>query len=221
VHSAHGYFLDQMLWSVTNVRDDEYGGPELRNRMRLPLEIVRGIRAAVGPDFPISFRFSQFKEVDYAARICETPDQLRFFVEELRAAGVDIFDVSTRRFSDPAWPDGPLSLAGWVKSFTDAVVIATGSVGLDRDVMTMLFKEGETKADIVGGLQELVRRFDAREFDLIAIGRSQLGDAQWVRKVREGRFGEIRHFTRSDIVPDIEWDLDLTQEAQLSIPVDS
>lgn len=213
VHAAHGYLLDQLLWSVTNVRDDEYGGPNLRNRLRLPLEIVRGIRAAVGPDFPISLRFSQFKEVDFDARVCDTPEDLRLLVEGFRAAGVDIFSASTRRFHEPAWPHSPLSLAGWVKSFTDALVIAVGSVGLDREFMATLFSEGEAKVDIVGGLQELIRRFQNREFDLVAIGRSQLGDPEWVNKVGQGRFDDIRHFKRSDILGDITWEAEFVEEA--------
>jgi 2,4-dienoyl-CoA reductase-like NADH-dependent reductase (Old Yellow Enzyme family) len=213
VHGAHGYFLDQVLWSATNIRDDEYGGPELKNRMRLPLEIVSGIRAAVGPDYPISFRFSQFKEVDFEARICETPDDLRTFIEALRAAGVDIFSVSTRRFHEPAWPGSPLSLAGWVKSFTDAPVIAVGSVGIDREFMATLFNEGEAKIDIVSGLTELVRRFEGGEFDLIAIGRSQLGDPDWVSKVRDQRFSDIRHFKRSDVIGEVTWEAEFVEEA--------
>jgi 2,4-dienoyl-CoA reductase-like NADH-dependent reductase (Old Yellow Enzyme family) len=213
VHGAHGYLLDQVLWSVTNIRDDEYGGADLLNRMRLPLEIVRAIRAAVGPDFPISFRFSQFKEVDFDARICETPEELRSFIEQLQAAGVDIFDVSTRRFHEPAFPGSDLSLAGWVKSFTDKPVIAVGSVGVDREFMATLLDEGEAKADIVGGLTELVRRFENGEFDLIAIGRSQLGDPSWVSKVRDQRFNDIRHFKRSDVIGEITWDAEFVEEA--------
>nr|WP_265271854.1 hypothetical protein [Sphingomonas lycopersici] len=49
------------------------------------------------------------------------------------------------------------------------------------------------------GLAELARRFDNQEFDLVAIGRAILGDAQWVQKVKEGRYGELKPFTRDDL----------------------
>ncbi|WP_066560309.1 hypothetical protein [Croceicoccus bisphenolivorans] len=213
IHGAHGYFLDQCFWAQTNIRDDEYGGPDLRNRIRLATEIVRGVRSALGPDFPISLRFSQFKEVDFGARIFDTPEDIRVFVEEFEAAGVDVFDVSTRRFYEAAFPDSPLSLAGWVKSFSTKPVIAVGSVGVDREFMATLFEEGEAQFNIEAGLAELVRRFDLGEFDMIAIGRGQLGDPDWVQKVREGRGSEIRHFRRSDILGDITWDAEFVEES--------
>lgn len=52
VHSAHGYLLSQFLSPAQNQRTDEYGG-SIENRMRLPMEVVRAVRQAVGPDFPI------------------------------------------------------------------------------------------------------------------------------------------------------------------------
>lgn len=212
IHGAHGYFLDQCFWSKTNIRSDEYGGPDLRNRIRLAIEIVRGVRGALGPDFPISLRFSQFKEVDFNGRIFGTPEDIKLFVEEFEAAGVDIFNVSTRRFHEAAWPNSPLSLAGWVKSFTKRPVITVGSVGVDREFMATLFEEGEAKFDIDAGLAELVRRFNGGEFDLVAIGRSQLGDPDWVTKVRQGRIDDIRTFERKDILGDVTWDAEFVEE---------
>lgn len=57
VMGSEGYFLHQFIASRTNRRTDEYGG-SMENRHRLPLEVVRGIREAVGPDFIIIFRLS-------------------------------------------------------------------------------------------------------------------------------------------------------------------
>ena len=102
VHACHGYLLDQFLWAGTNRRTDGYGGDDIRARVRFPAEIVRAIRAAVGPEFIISFRFSQWKEVDYEARIAPTWQDLQVMLSELRAAGVDIFHASARRFGSPS-----------------------------------------------------------------------------------------------------------------------
>ena len=199
VHAAHGYLLDQFLWAGTNVREDGYGGPDIRNRVRFPAEIVASIRAAVGRDFPISFRFSQWKEIDFTAKVARTPDELRVMISALRAAGVDMFHVSTRRFHVPEWAGSDLGLAGWVRSMTDAAVCAVGSVGLGADIM-----ESAEGTRVVGhqlgfGLRELQRRFARGDFDLVSVGRSNISDPAWVRKVREGRYSEIRLFKREHL----------------------
>jgi 2,4-dienoyl-CoA reductase-like NADH-dependent reductase (Old Yellow Enzyme family) len=198
VHACHGYLLDQFLWAETNRRQDGYGGDELAARVRFPAEIVGSIRSAVGPDFVISIRISQWKEVNYEAKIAQSPEDLAFVLKTFRSQGADIMHVSTRRFWEPEWPGSDLGLAGWAKRLTDAPVIAVGSVGLDIDVMESLFgrdarSTGET------GLQELARRFSGGEFDLISVGRGQIGDPDWVRKVRDGRIAEIRPFTKQDV----------------------
>lgn len=203
VHACHGYLLDQFLWPETNRRDDGYGGDDIRNRVRFPAEIVRAIREALGAQFPISFRFSQWKEVNYNARIVPTPQDLAAMLRILRDAGVDVFHASARYFWVPEWPGSDLGLAGWTKSLTDAPVIAVGSVGLDTDVMDNFFGK-EAKSTGEAGLRELLRRFSNREFDLISVGRSLIGDAQWVNKVRDGRLSEIRMFTKKDVIGDLE-----------------
>ncbi len=200
VHGAHGYLLDQFLWSGSNRRDDGYGGADMADRVRFPAEIVRAIRAEVGADFVISFRMSQWKEVDFSARIADDQDELRVMVEALRMAGVDMFHVSTRRFYTPEWPGSDLGLAGWVKSMTDAVVCAVGSVGVTTDIMQSTEGGMESASDLERGLAELGRRFNRGDFDLIAVGRSNISDPDWVSKVRDGRLGEIRRFRKEDVM---------------------
>jgi 2,4-dienoyl-CoA reductase-like NADH-dependent reductase (Old Yellow Enzyme family) len=121
----------------------------------------------------------------------------------LRAAGVDVFHASARYFWVAKWPDSDMGIAGWTKSMTDAPVIAVGSVGLDTDVMDNFFGK-EAKSTGEAGLQELSRRFNNREFDLISVGRSLIGDPEWVNKVRGGQLSEIRMFTKKDVIGDLE-----------------
>src|SRR5882672_120541 len=128
LHSAHGFLLDQFLWPGTNLRTDRYGGSSITDRATFVAEVTQAVRAATGPDFVISVRISQWKESDFDARIVEEPAQLGQLVTMLRAAGADIFHVSTRRFWMPEWEGSDLGLAGWAKSFTDAAVVAVGSV---------------------------------------------------------------------------------------------
>lgn len=211
IHSAHGYLMDLFLWPETNLRTDGYGGPDMAARARFPAEVVAAVRRAAGEDFIIGYRLSQWKEVDFTARIAETPEELAVLVRTLRAAGVDLFHASTRRFDTPEWPGSDLNFAGWVRSFTDAAVITVGSVGIAKGAGDPLQDEGSRDAE---SLRALVRRFQAGEFDLVAVGRCQIGDPDWVNKVRERRFDEIRLFSRREVFDEHEWDRDLVIEAQ-------
>ena len=203
VHAAHGYLLDQFLWAETNRREDGYGGDDIRHRARFPAEIVAAIRDATGPDFVIGFRFSQWKEVNFNTRVVDTTDELKTMLAILRAAGVDVFHASARRFWLPEWDGSDLGIAGWSKRLTDAPVIAVGSVGLDIDVMENFLGQEATSTG-EEGLRELVRRFGNGEFDLISVGRGHIGDQGIINKMRDGRLGEIRGFTRKDVLGDLE-----------------
>ncbi len=108
VHAAHGYLLDQFLWLATNQREDHYGGDDIRDRARLPAEVVAEIRQACGDDFVISLRFSQWKEADYEARVARTPAELGIMLDMLQKAGASMIHASTRRFWEPEWPDSDL-----------------------------------------------------------------------------------------------------------------
>jgi 2,4-dienoyl-CoA reductase-like NADH-dependent reductase (Old Yellow Enzyme family) len=171
IHACHGYFLDQFLWPLTNLRTDRYGGPSIRDRAAFPAEVIQAVRAATGPDFVLSVRISQWKEADYEAKIAASPAELGQLVSILRTAGADLLHVSTRRFWTPEWSGSDLGLAGWVKSFTDAPVIAVGSVGLDVDVMATLYG-AEARPTGASRIEDLLRRFRRGDFDLVSVGRS-------------------------------------------------
>ncbi|NGX08203.1 NADH:flavin oxidoreductase [Mycobacteroides franklinii] len=193
LHGAHGYLLDQFLWERTNVRADGYGG-SATDRVRFPVEVVRAVRAAVGPDFPILYRFSQWKQADYAATLANTPVELERLLEPLVEAGVDVFHPSTRRHYLPAFPDlegadGQLSLAGWTKRVTGLPAIAVGSVGLQTE-----FKPSEVRDIEPAPVEAVLRQFANSEFDVIAVGRALLSDPEWVNKLRFGRQDEFVGF---------------------------
>lgn len=187
IHGAHGYLVDQFFWPRTNRRTDRYGG-SLANRLRFAVELVRAVRKAVGPSFPILFRFSQWKPQDYQARLVTTPEELEQFLLPLSQAGVDIFHASSRRFQDAEFEGSPLNLAGWTKQITNKPVIIVGSIGLD----SVSWSQANPT-----GIEELARKLSRDEFDLAAVGRALLADCQWVKKVREGRFDDIKPFTKA------------------------
>ncbi|MEN2745041.1 NADH:flavin oxidoreductase [Sinomonas halotolerans] len=202
LHGAHGYLLDQFLWEGTNRRDDSYGG-SLEARLRFPLEVVAAVREAVGPDFPVIFRFSQWKSGDYGARIAGSPEELAAVLRALAGAGVSVFHPSTRRHWEPAFPetgaagaaDAQLGLAGWTKKLTGLPVITVGSVGLDNTFEVTWQEDGRSD---VRGLEALLEQFGRGEFDLVALGRVLLSDPAWVAKLRDGRTEEIRPFSAED-----------------------
>jgi 2,4-dienoyl-CoA reductase-like NADH-dependent reductase (Old Yellow Enzyme family) len=201
VHAAHGYLMDQFLWAESNQREDEYGGRSVADRARYPAEIVAAIRAATGSSFVISFRFSQFKEVDYGAVVAPGPEELGDMLALLRAAGVDLFNVSSRRFHKPEWPQGPQparTISEWVKSLTDAPVMTCGSVGLDVEMFANLFDDEEpSQLSVERDLGLLAQRVGAGTLDLVGVGRMHIANNDFVNKVRNRRFGELALFNKT------------------------
>jgi 2,4-dienoyl-CoA reductase-like NADH-dependent reductase (Old Yellow Enzyme family) len=212
VHCAHGYLLDQFLWHGSNVREDGYGGPDVTDRVRFPAEIVRAIRAECGPDFLISLRFSQWKEVDYGAKVAADADELERMVTILRDAGVDVLHCSTRRFWDAEWTGDGKNLAGWAKALSGLPTITVGSVGLDTDVMTTFIEAKDPGSRVPEAIAELETRLAAGEFDLVAVGRALIGDPDFVRKLESGDYKAVRTFARADL-GSLDWDTSIVEEA--------
>ncbi|MDQ2094844.1 NADH:flavin oxidoreductase [Rhodalgimonas zhirmunskyi] len=194
LHGAHGYLIDQFFWDGTNQRDDAYGG-DLAARSRFALEIIRAVRAAVGPDFPVIFRFSQWKQQDYSARLCETPEELKAFLMPLAEAGVDIFHCSTRRFWEPEFDGSDLNLAGWVKKLTGKPTITVGSVGLNADFLP---DDGtaDFRAAQPASIDNLLERAARDEFDLVAVGRALIANPDWANQVKEGHLDSLKAYEK-------------------------
>ncbi|WII50985.1 NADH:flavin oxidoreductase [Klebsiella pneumoniae] len=193
LHGAHGYLIDQFFWEATNQRDDEYGG-SMANRGRFAVEIIRAVRDAVGPEFPIIFRFSQWKMQDYSARLAHNPEELEAFLKPLAEAGVDIFHCSQRRFWEPEFDGSDLNLAGWARKITGKPAITVGSVGLDSEFLEYIVET--EKVAQTANIDDLLKRLQADEFDLVAVGRALIVDPAWADKVRDGRFEDILPFSR-------------------------
>lgn len=185
VHGAHGYLLDAFLWEGTNRRTDTWGG-SLAHRVRYGVEVFKAIRAAVGADMPIIMRFSQWKQLDFKARIAENPDELGQILGALADAGVDMFDASTRRYHEPGFPtfDPALSLAGWAKKLSGKPAMAVGSIGLAKELYES-FGAGSSAAS--DNVRDVARRIDAGEFDLAGVGRALIADPTWAQKLRTGK----------------------------------
>lgn len=190
IHGAHGYLLDQFFWSQTNRRRDGFGGT-IEDRAGFAAMVVAAVRRAIPRSMPLIFRFSQWKMNDYQARIAQSPQELARVLAPLCDAGVDIFHVSTRRFWESAFSGSPYSLARWTRELTGRPVIAVGSVGLDKAHQSRAQGGHETAVAGVVGVEPVLKGLAEGDFDLVAVGRAMLADAQWADKIRAGRLAEI------------------------------
>jgi 2,4-dienoyl-CoA reductase-like NADH-dependent reductase (Old Yellow Enzyme family) len=192
LHGAHAYLIDEFFWERTNQRTDRFGG-SFEKRAEFAAETIRRCRAAVG-ELPVLIRISQWKSVDYAAKVATTPQELERWIHVLVDAGVDMIHCSQRRILEPEFPevDGPkgLNFAGWVKKLGGVPTISVGSVGLSSEFTGAFRGEGSA----AGKFDEAIQRLERGEFDLIAVGRALLQDPEWAVKVKHDRFDELRDY---------------------------
>lgn len=176
IHMAHHYLLHEFLSPHFNKRTDEYGG-SFENRCRLPLEIVRAVRSAVGPDYPITARVSA---EDYMGEDGNHLDQIILFCQELEKNGIDALSITaggtengrSHAVEPVTYPQGwRRHLAKAIRTMVHIPVIAT-SVIRDPDYAESLLTEGY--------------------MDLIGMGRSFLADPEWPRKAESGCPQDIR-----------------------------
>ncbi|MDN5347061.1 MAG: hypothetical protein PWP65_625 [Clostridia bacterium] len=174
INGAHGHLISQFLSPYTNRRTDEYGGSVV-NRTRFACEIIKRIRAKVGPDFPILIRMNGDDFIEGGITIEDAIEQARLF----EAAGVDALDVSggcheTSWYVMPSYffPQGHrVHLALPIKKAVNIPVITGGKIN-DPVFAEQILAEGKA--------------------DFVAIGRAQVADPEWANKAREGRFKDIR-----------------------------
>ena len=193
LHGAHGYLIDQFFWEGTNQRGDRWGGATLAQRTRFACDAIRACRAATGPDFPICIRLSQWKQQDFPARLATTPQAMQDWLQPLVDAGVDVLHCSQRRFWELEFEGSDLNFAGWAKKLTGLPVITVGSVGLSGEFVASFGGEKSQPAS----LDELLRRLEGEEFDLVAIGRALIADPQWSTKVKQRSLGALEGFDRT------------------------
>jgi 2,4-dienoyl-CoA reductase-like NADH-dependent reductase (Old Yellow Enzyme family) len=182
IHGAHGYLIDTFLWDETNRRTDAWGG-DRRARSRFAAEVVRAVRREAGEAMPIFFRFSQWKQQDFRARLATTPQELEEVLGPIADAGVDVFDGSARYFDRAEFDGSPLNLSGWAKKLTGKLAMAIGGIGLDRGFYD---SKRDGRAGGSDNIRLLMERFTRGEFDLVAVGRALLSEPRWTVKLRQG-----------------------------------
>lgn len=163
IHSAHGYLLNQFFSPLTNKRSDEYGG-DVKNRIRIHLEIITAVREAVGEKFPVFLRLGACDYMEGGTTI----EDSKIAVQEFEKAGVDIIDI-TGGFCGYIVPgnneQGYFSpLTEEIKKVVSIPIILTGGI-TDVQAAEKLLEEG--KADLIG------------------VGRAIYKDSQWAQRAIE------------------------------------
>lgn len=179
VYGAHGYLLTQFLSRATNHRTDGYGG-SLANRARFHLETVEAVRAAVGADCAIATRMC----IDGRDSIPGIHIEEMLEVVSMLDPVVDLFDVNVGSWPEDSgtsryYPEG--HERPWVTRVREATSKPIVGVGryTSPDLMASLIRSGTV--------------------DLIGAARPAIADPFLPRKIAEGRYGEIRECTGSNI----------------------
>ena len=123
----------------------------------------------------------------------KSPDALAAFLEPLTDAGVDVYHCSTRRYWEPEFDGSADNLAGWTKKLTGRPTITVGSIGLDADFVSTY---ASTETIGTRGIDDLVERLAAGEFDLVAVGRALIANADWADRVRRGDLKGLSTYDR-------------------------
>jgi len=172
VMGSEGYLLNQFLCARTNRRTDRWGGA-IENRMRLPVEVVRRIRAAVGTDFIIMYRHSVLDLVEGG----NTWDEVVTVAKALEGAGATILNTGY----------------GWHEARVPTIVTSVPRAAF-AEVAGRLRKEvnipvvASNRINMPLDAEHLLARGDA---DLVSMARPFLADPDWVVKAESGRSDEI------------------------------
>lgn len=187
VHGGHGYLPDAFLWESTNHRQDRWGGP-LEARVRFPAAVVEAVREGAG-ELAVFYRFSQHTQQDYASRKAHNPAELEVIVRALAEAGADAIDVSSRRMTEPAFPDADdypeRTLAGWVRALSGLPTVAVGGFG-----MSTTQRENRSGAPSLPAWETIpaaAALVADGECDVVAVGRGHLADPALATTLGEGR----------------------------------
>lgn len=172
VMGSEGYFINQFLCERTNKRKDKWGGP-FENRMQLPVEIVRRIRQAVGPEFVIIYRLSMLDLVEGG----QTWDQVVQLGKAIEKAGATIINTGI----------------GWHEARVPTIVTSVPRGGF-ADVTARFYGEVDIPVCTTNRINTPEKGEEilaAGKADMVSMARPLLADSEFVRKAEENRSDEI------------------------------
>jgi 2,4-dienoyl-CoA reductase (NADPH2) len=172
VMGSEGYLINQFLVARTNRRTDEWGGA-FENRMRFPVEIVRAIRAKVGPDFIIVYRLSMLDLVEDG----QSWEEIVMLARAIEAAGATLINTGI----------------GWHEARIPTIVTS-----VPRAAFAFVTKKMKAEVRIPLVTTNRINMPDVAEriiasgaADMVSMARPLLADAEWVNKAARGRADEI------------------------------
>jgi len=188
IHAVHeGYLLDQFAIALYNKRSDEYGG-DLRGRLKIAIDIVKGVKAACGNDFPVSLRYSLKSFVKAIRRGAlpgeEFDEQGKDFAEGIEAAkilveaGYDMLNVDVGTYDSWYWNHPPMYF----------------KKGMYRDFGKLLKENVQVPIILAGRMDNPEMACEALGTccDIIGYGRPLLADPYLPEKIRTEKLEDIR-----------------------------
>ena len=163
LHGAHGFLLCQFLSPYANHRNDEYGG-NLANRLRLPTEVIKEVKARLGENMPLFYRFGADDMIEGGL----TRQEAKLAAQHLEQVGVDVIDVSggiggdgQRSFTEQGYF---VPLAEGIKEVVKVPVIGVGNI-TEPEYADRIIRE--------------------RKVDMVAVGRALLSNPDFPRQAAQ------------------------------------
>ena len=172
VMGSEGYFLNQFLVRHVNRRTDDWGG-SYANRMRLPVEVVKRVRAAVGPDFIVIFRISLIDLIPNGSSWEEVVQLAR----AIEAAGADVLNTGI------GWHEARVPT---IATSVPRAAFAWLTERLRPEVSIPVITSNRINTpEVAEGI------LAAGQADMVSLARPFLADPEFVNKAAEGRAAEI------------------------------
>ncbi|WJN57951.1 2,4-dienoyl-CoA reductase [NADPH] [Pseudomonas sp. SO81] len=172
IMGSEGYFINQFLAAHTNHRTDRWGG-SYENRMRLPVEIVRRVREAVGPNFIIIYRLSMLDLVEGGS----TWDEIVLLAKAIEKAGATIINTGI------GWHEARIPT---IATKVPRAAFTKVTAKLKGEVSIPLCTTNRINTPEVA--EQVLAEGDA---DMVSMARPFLADPDFVNKAAEGRADEI------------------------------
>jgi 2,4-dienoyl-CoA reductase (NADPH2) len=172
VMGSEGYFINQFIVSHTNKRTDQWGGA-YENRIRLPLEIVRRVREAVGEEFIIIYRLSMLDLIEDGS----TWDEVVMLAKAIEKAGATIINTGI------GWHEARVpTIATMVPraAFTKVTAKLRGEISIPLVTTNRINMPDVAEQVLADG-----------HADMVSMARPFLADSDFVNKAAEGKANEI------------------------------
>ena len=124
---------------------------------------------------------SQWRPCDYDGHLANTPKELEEILAPIVDAGCDIIEASTRFFTEQAFENEEGNFPFWTRKITGKPTVMCGGTAVHREK----YDTATTPPKTVNNTDEIMRRFENGEFDLLAVGRALVNDSHWLERARK------------------------------------